>query len=170
MMKVNNRAELIEELAKMLQQYDKDLNKYQTDVYLYIDENGNGTLDEFVNVGGNSWKNDDHITIYSDQEHYETMYDWYTESGDLAWGLGMEWEELKQQVLDWLVEEGAIEPEDIDDYDYEPEYAEVLDYIKENDSYVEQLTELYEAEIDANMSDYMQRAEDIFYKNEEEDW
>lgn len=167
-MTIKNKDVLIEAMADLLMQYDKDLNKYQTDVYLYLDGEGNGALEEFQNVGGNSWKDDDHFTIYSDHEHYDTMYDWYTEAEDLAWGLGMEWEELKEEVLDWLVEEGAIEPEDIDDYEYEPIYAEVLYYIKENESYVDELKEQYDAEIDANRSDYIKKAIEIIEKAEEE--
>lgn len=165
-MTIKNKDALIEAMADLLMQYDKDLNNYQTDVYLYLDGEGNGTLEEFQNVGGNSWKNDDHITIYSDQEHYGTMYNWYTESCDLAWGLGMEWEELRQEVREWLLEEGAIEPEDMDEY--EPDYDETLEYIKENESYIDKLQEKFDAEIDANRSDYISEAIEIIEDAEED--
>ena len=165
-MTIKNKDALIEAMADLLMQYDKDLNKYQTDVYLYLDGEGNGTLDEFVNVGGNSWKNDDHITIYRDHEHYDTMFDWYTEAEDLAWGIGKEWDDLRNEVVEWLLAEGAIEPDEVEEC--EPDYNEVLDYIKENESYVDELQEQYEAEIDANRIDYVNKAIKIIEEAEED--
>ena len=71
---IKNYDEIRENLADMLVQFDKDANTdYQTDVYLYYDEKEKtARLDTFVNVGGNSWLNDDHKTIYTDKEHYNS--------------------------------------------------------------------------------------------------
>lgn len=82
---ITNRTEIVAALAAMLRQFDIDLNKYQTDVYLYHNEDGTATLDTFVNVGGNSWLGDDHTTIYIDKQHYNTIYDSF---GDTAMLLG----------------------------------------------------------------------------------
>ena len=60
---LRNADELRDEFIEILKQFDKDLNEYQTDVYLYVDENNNGEWYLFTNVGGNSWLNDDHITM-----------------------------------------------------------------------------------------------------------
>ena len=74
MLTIKNREEIVDKLVDMLVQFDKDCNSYQTDVYLYYDkENQSAELDTFVNVGGNSWLNDDHYTIYS-QFHPDYMY------------------------------------------------------------------------------------------------
>ena len=83
MKEIKNRAEIVAELAELLKQFDIDLNEYQTDVYLYLNEDGTATLDTFVNVGGNSWLNDNHTTIYIDKQHYNTIYDSFEDAADL---------------------------------------------------------------------------------------
>lgn len=88
MKELNNHNELVNELTDMLITFDKECNQYQTDVYLYYDkENNTALLDTFVNVGGNSWLDDDHFTIYHDSQHYEDWSDYYTEISEFAWGL-----------------------------------------------------------------------------------
>ena len=75
---LTNADELRDELISYLKYFDKEENKYQTDLYLYVDtETNTGTLYEFVNVGGNSWLNDDHYILYIDKPHYETWEDIY---------------------------------------------------------------------------------------------
>ena len=71
-----NADELRDELISYLKYFNKEENKYQTDLYLYVDtETNTGSLYEFVNVGGNSWLNDDHYTLYIDKPHYVTWED-----------------------------------------------------------------------------------------------
>ena len=95
MKELKNRAEIVAELAKMLREFDLALNPYDTDVYLYYDENEKtAELDTFVNVGGNSWLNDDHYTIYTDCEHHETDFDFFDNLDDLADAVGIRKEEL----------------------------------------------------------------------------
>lgn len=86
---ITNRAEIVAGLAAMLRQFDIDLNAYQTDVYLYRNEDGTATLDTFVNVGGNSWLDDDHTTIYIDKQHYDTVYDAFEDTGVLVDAAGV---------------------------------------------------------------------------------
>lgn len=89
---LKNYDEVRETLIETIADLETRKNRYQTDIYLYIDENGHGTIDTFANVGGNSWLNDDHITIYTDREHYETKLD------DLQNGDG-------RGAWDWLIDE-----------------------------------------------------------------
>lgn len=92
---LKNREAIVEELAEMLKKFDMQLNAYQTDVYLYYDEEKQtAELDTFINVGGRSWLNDDHCTIYADCEHYETDFDFFDNLGDLADAVGIQEEEL----------------------------------------------------------------------------
>lgn len=49
-----------EEIVEAAVEMEKEWDPYQVDLYLYPD----GTIDTFVNIGGNSWLNDDHITVY----------------------------------------------------------------------------------------------------------
>lgn len=90
---LNNYDEVREALIESIADLETRKNRYQTDIYLYIDENGHGTIDTFANVGGNSWLNDDHITIYTDREHYETKLD------DLQNGDG------REASWNWLINE-----------------------------------------------------------------
>lgn len=61
-----NINDLVSELAVILRKFEIDLNPYQTDVYFYYDADAKiGRLETFINVGGHSWINDDHVTIYS---------------------------------------------------------------------------------------------------------
>ena len=83
-MTINNYDEVREQLIEELKDLELRKPNYQTDIYLYIDESGNGKIDTFVNVGGNSWINDDHITIYCDKEHYNTIMDDLSD-GESAW-------------------------------------------------------------------------------------
>ncbi len=73
-MNIKNRAEVLAQLVEILKDFDKCMNEYQTDVYAYYnDATETVELDTFVNVGGNSWLNDDHITIYTDTEYDHDM-------------------------------------------------------------------------------------------------
>lgn len=152
---IENIQEIEEELIELLKQFDKDLNGYDTDVYLYYDEDTNtATLDTFVNPGGNSWLDDDHYTIYTDKQHYDSFMDWFY--GDLM---------LIADILDTTVEElydeyavanelDEDEMEDIADY-------EVIMYVESVDKYYDILYNYYCEEIDDNYSDYLDTAKHI---------
>lgn len=77
MKELANRTEVIEEIAQSLMRLDLERRKYQTDLYLYIDKGGIGRIVEYENVGGNSWLDDDHITIYSEMPCYDSIEDVY---------------------------------------------------------------------------------------------
>lgn len=163
---ITNREEIVEKLAELLMQFDKDLNSYQTDVYMYIDEEtGAATLDTFVNVGGNSWLNDDHTTIYTDKEHFDSMYDYYCNNGDFAEALDMEHTELQNEVAQHLANIGGIGADEVENY--EPDWYEIREYIKTREDYVEKLTECYYNSIEDMRSEYINRAEDIIELAEE---
>lgn len=99
-----NYDKLIEAIIAL----EKSDPKYQVDLYLYPD----GSTDEFVNVGGNSWLNDDHIKIYSCNHEY---WDFDIEDIDEA--------TLYEQAAAYI--EGAIEWEEQEER-YEEEWDERL--------------------------------------------
>lgn len=74
MLRLKNHEAVLEALIEQLKEFEADLNRYQTDVYLYV-KNGEGSISKFTNVGGNSWLQDDHFTIYTDKEHYDKKMD-----------------------------------------------------------------------------------------------
>ncbi len=158
-MLIKNREEIIEQLTEMLIQFDKDCNAYQTDIYLYYNkENQTAELHTFVNVGGNSWLNDDHYTIYSDPEHFETFWNWYQDSTEFADALEMTNTEFEFEVRQAL---------DIDN-DYEIDWHDCRDYLKQNDEYVEHLQSLYNDYLEEIRSDYVEKAELIMDRFDEE--
>ena len=85
-MKINNYDEIHDELVEMMINLDADEREFEIDIYLYVDDDGNGELYQFANPGGNSWLDDDHITICTNGPHYDDYFeDFYTydENGDL---------------------------------------------------------------------------------------
>lgn len=153
---LRNADRLRDELIEILKQFDKDLNEYQTDVYLYVDENNEGEWYLFTNVGGNSWLNDDHITMYSDKPHYNDIFDYFDTEEYIADVLGMSLADLVAEVYE-TVDKDWYDIEDIG-------YTEIVDYIKENDDYLDRLQDEYNRVIDDEFnSEYAEKADDILY-------
>lgn len=128
---IKNAKELRAELREMLIQFMIDDNKYDTDVYLYIDEECmTGELYEFTNVGGTDCLDDDHITLYTDKEHYEGFYDVYNNISELAESVGMSTEEIMIKALERL---RGID-EWYDDYEVDDiTMQQVIDLIDDDD-------------------------------------
>lgn len=159
-MNIKNREQIIEQLTEMLMQFDKDMNEYQTDVYLYYNkENQTAELDTFINVGGNSWLDDDHYTIYTDKEHYETVWNWFNDSTEIADVL----EYPTYTEFDYDVRQ-ALEIEADEDIAWEDYIA----YVKSNDDYMEKIYAAYNECIDDMRSEYTERAEIIIKQFEDE--
>lgn len=74
-LELKNRDEVVDMIAETMRELDKDACDFQIDIYLYIDEDGNGEIETFSNPGGNSWRDDDHITVYSDGPHFDDLID-----------------------------------------------------------------------------------------------
>lgn len=154
---INNREELLDKLCDMLMEFEKENNSYYpTNVYAYYDEDTRKvTLDTFANPGGNSWRDDDHVTIYTDKEHYEDLLDFADEPLDFILDvLEITEEELKKRVADHYqcgIEE--IEYIDIEKYVLEKEYDAILQARNEW--------------IDENKSDYYEQAEFIISEYED---
>lgn len=154
-MNINNRKEVIEKLAEMLKKFDIDKNHYQTDVYMYVDEEGNANLDTFVNVGGNSWLDDKHYTIYSDKEHYEGISDAFQTIQEFADALEISADELVGKTAEYR----GIELNNVN-------YDEVQIYVDE--MHIDKITEVYNEYYLDNI-DYISVAEEIFSTWEEKE-
>ena len=111
-----NYEDIEKELADMVRQFEIDCNRYQTDVYLYIDEDGTGRLDTFVNVSGTSWLDDDHIKIYADKQRNYGPLDQY-DNNDLCDVIGKSMEEVANEI--------GVDMDDFDRWEFEH-------YIKEH--------------------------------------
>lgn len=157
MLTIKNREEIVKELAGMLKQFDKDFNSYQTDVYAYYNsETQEVSLDTFVNVGGNSWRDDDHTTIYCDKQRYEGVIDSFSTIEEIADAIDMN----AEQLVETVAAEEEIDAEDVEWYD-------VAKYAEEFHS--DKIYSAYEDILDGLDSEYYDRAEEIIsnYENEE---
>ena len=150
---LRNYDALVDELVEMLKQFDKDDNAYNTDVYLYIDEDSNtGTLDTFVNVGGNSWLDDDHITIYTDKGRTESAMDYYFSTSDaLANAVELSEDELIRRAADYF---------DMDEIDVE--WYECMKFIEENEELFDKLLAEWDWAVDHEFErEYQEKANEI---------
>lgn len=162
-MEIKNRDQIIEQLAEMLLQFDKDENGYQTDIYLYYNEKEQtAELATFVNVGGNSWLDDNHITIYSDKEHYSDMWDYYQSVEELAEYSGIPLDDLRNRVI------ANLELDDDEATDFKLTYYEAECYLKQNDEAMEKLKASYFEALEELKPEYYERAEFIIENYDQE--
>ena len=151
---LTNADELFDEVVEKLKYFDKECNSYNTDVYLYVNEDGSGYLEDFTNVGGNSWLDDDHYVLFTDKQHYDDYLDWYQSIEEIADVLEMPDDELKEEALVAL----GLE----DDYWIdEITFADVIEYIKTREDYQENLYRAFCDLIDDMSSEYTEKANDI---------
>lgn len=155
---INNYDELVDALAQRMMQADIDCNQYQTDVYLYLKEDGTWELYDFTNVGGNSWLNDDHITVWIDKQHYNNYFDWYTTINEIAEVLDITVDELQKTVYDYMFPEG-------DDWFEvgEVDYTEVRKYIQDRETEIAKkwsdvLFEAFKDCVESDFREYVDRA------------
>lgn len=156
-MEIKNREGIVRELADMLHQFDKELNDYITDVYAYYDEEEKTvTLDTFINVGGNSWLNDNHITIYRDDNHIDEPIDVFDTIEDIAEVVGIK----KNDLIKKIATEEELDEDEVD-------YYKVARYATEN--YEEKIQAAYEDKLDLDSGiNYIERAEEIIDEYEKE--
>lgn len=157
MKEIKNKEAVIEQLTEMLMQFDKDFNGYNTDIYLYYnEETKTAELDTFVYVG-NSWRDDDHVTIHTDECHYDNMYEHMENSMFcIADALNMEYNAIDKAVATYF----GINVDDVEFYHIE-KWAEEFHSEKMHEYYNEWF-------VDENRSDYVERAEMIIERFEEE--
>lgn len=150
---VININELVPELAVILRKFEIDLNPYQTDVYFYYDADAKiGRLETFINVGGHSWLNDDHITIYSDEPHYMNVYDYFDSVLEFADALEISKNDLIKAVRKFK-DFGINFPVD---------RRNIIDYIKSDDKLADKVTAYYiDYYVDEYEAEFLSKAQEI---------
>lgn len=93
--------------------------QYQVDIYLYPD----GEVSYFINPGGNSWLNDDHITVASiNHEFWDHDNEDYTEDGEYNPNMDLLREDIYNAIDAFIerAERGDFDPDDdiLDDYEW----------------------------------------------------
>lgn len=146
-----NREEVIDKIAEILADHEFSAPNYQVDIYLYVDNAGKGEVDTFVNVGGNSWLDDDHYTVDSMTQYnggYEPIRDYYRDGG--------------VEALAWAVD---VEEATLVDEAGSSDYSEVYDYILGNENYKDKLKDDYLS--DSCFEVFSEEAESIIEQWEE---
>lgn len=143
-MKLNNREEIVTNLAAILKEYNKHPRNYQTDIYLYIDEEtGDGELYEFPNPGGNSWLDDDHYTLYTLKQTFDNpLYIFFDTIDLIADVLGM----TKEVLVQMVAEDTDMDAEDVD-------WTDVMGYVGRHDNLEETLEAYYDEYYDEWIED-----------------
>lgn len=148
-----NINDLVSELAVILRKFEIDLNQYQTDVYFYYDPGTKiGRLETFINVGGHSWINDDHVTIYSDSPHYMSIYDYFDSVLEFADALEISENDLIKAVRKFK-DFGINFPVD---------RRNIIDYIKNDDKLADKVTAYYiDYYVDEYEAEFLSKAQEI---------
>lgn len=154
-MVLKNYDDLIPQIARMMLDHDKAHTGYQDDIYLYVDADGNGRLKTFVNVGGNSWLDDDHYTLRCMKECYTDWTDTFQEISSIADALGWTVRTLRERAAAWRSEH--IEYTVADDVDF----SDVRDYIENNQPLLDMMYAAEDQCFEDAFSDYVEAATDI---------
>lgn len=161
-MEIKNREEIVQELAQIMMQSDIECRPYQTDVYMYIDqETREARLDKFTNVGGNSWLNDDHLTVWIDRQHLENHLDYFETIEEIADALDMTPDELRVMAVQTL-----YAPDDRMTF-ADMTWSDVYQMIRQTDEVNDKLREAYAEAIRDHEPEYIEQAEDALKQLED---
>lgn len=135
MKELKNRQEVLEAIVGMLMDHDIKHVGFQEDIYLYITDDGIGTVETFQNVGGCSWLNDDHITVYQMSELHTDWTYYVPEISDIANVLEWSVNTLRERTAAWISEtRGYITAEDVG-------YQDIRDFIESHQPLMDQIIE-----------------------------
>ena len=113
---ITNTAEVRESLISILRENEIARPGYPIDIYMYIDEQtGTASLSEYINVGGNSWINDDHVNLYRMPERNDTVWDEIDDISTLCDAAQLSEDELWRIVYEYYDDEDGDEYYDLRD-------------------------------------------------------
>ena len=113
---ITNTAEVRESLISILRENEIARPGYPIDIYMYIDEQtGTASLSEYINVGGNSWINDDHVNLYRMPERHDTVWDEIDDISTLCDAAQLSEDELWRIVYEYYDDEDGDEYYDLRD-------------------------------------------------------
>lgn len=147
---IKNADQIRRDLIQILIDDAVDCCRYQRDVYMYVDDADNATLELFTNVGGNDWIDDDHYCLTVLREHTDQITDNFETAADLADALGMTEEELADDTYCYLDNDFALE---------ELSFADMCKYaeLEQQDRLIVWMRE----HCDAMRSDFAEQADEI---------
>ena len=133
-----NHDELISEIEKKLCWIYGSFLRYETQIYIRLNEDGTGELEQYEDVGGNSWRVGENLYIAKivppTFDNAVDQYEQYDDAiAELANVLGMEREQLIEDTRKY---------NHWDEYD-EITSSDVREYIKHNDELNDKVSETY---------------------------
>lgn len=141
---IKNTAEILNTLTEILLEDVIELPSYQRDVYMYVDADGIASLELYVNVGGNSWLNDDHVTLYTLRERCITMWEAIDSIDTLVDATDMPWDLLVSMTNTYF--DDMVDAEDID-------LCDVLVMCRHTDEIVDRVAAWYREYVCDNETD-----------------
>ena len=160
MEKITNIREVLDALADRLEQDAIEELPYQVDIYLYI-RDGKAELDDFVNVGGNSWLDDDHYLLHTLPQHNDRgCFDLFDSIPSAAEVLDVTEEYLIHRAWEYVYDEDPGELSSID-------YSDVYDMIRHSEDLTDKLQAIFEEYVRDNLRcDIEEQALDILNRFE----
>lgn len=156
-MKIKNRKKLLEQLTKIIMDFEKAMNKFETDIYCEIDKDGNVTLHQYTNVDGDILPDENLYLLYADEEHEDELFDNYKDIAEIA-------DALKINEAQLIKLTASYNDKNVDDVDFD----DVVAYVQSQDTLYEKCKQDYYDWIDAQKSMYAELADEQITEVEEE--
>lgn len=159
---IKNRVDVIEKLTNMMMSLDKEFNNStSTDVYAYYD-NSTGMVElSFFERIGRSWKDDDHITVYTKEATCFDVFDMFDDISDMLVAASCYDEQTAAKIKNDIMTHYSVE-----DFD-EVNRNEIVNYIKKHEDLCNNLKNVYSDHIDEQQPEYEAKAEKIIDSLEE---
>lgn len=153
---IKNRVDVIEELTSMMMSLDKEFNNStSTDVYAYCDNStGMVELSQYERVG-RSWKDDDHITIYTKEATCFDVFDMFDDVSEMIEAAACYDEQFAAKIMsDIMIYYSVEEFEELD-------RSEIINYIKKHEDLYGNVKNVYSDHIDEQQPEYKAKSEEI---------
>lgn len=147
---IKNADQIRRDLIQILIDDAVECCRYRRDVYMYVGDDDNAVLDLFTNVGGNSWRNDNHYCLAVLREHTDQITDNIETAEELAEALGMTAEDLADRTYCYLDNDYALE---------ELNFADMRLYAERE--HADRLIVWMREHCDAMRSDFAEQADEI---------
>lgn len=141
---IRNKDDVKEKLINMIINIESEHRRFQTDIYAYYESvTGNVRLEEYVNIGGNSYRADNHYVIWTEEPCYdddiEIMCHCYRYMPEFIINAlsayGIDTEEFKRNWKSWIDEKYV-------DYLADSEMS-LMDYLRDTCEYDDVFARMY---------------------------
>ena len=160
-MEIKNRKQVIEQLTSLLYEIDCECRKCDTQIYLSIDDNGNGKLETYNTVGNNWLVGDNLFYVDTVNADSDDCVDYMCSEGvgDLCEILDIDYDDLIRKVRNY--------------YDFSEddkiEFIQCAQFVRDNNKYLEIVQDAYVDWLKDFMYEYRMKAETMIDDLEKEE-